>query len=226
MDEIRDILKELAIDLVALKESQKETERRFRETDEMLTKRFLEAEKFQKEVRELQKENALQQKQTDLQLKQTDHQLKKLGKKLGELGNSLGSFAEGMAFPSLEQILMQKFGASNVAARSISKRGGDTLEVDVLGYSNGQTNTAVIVEVKSHLKDEHLDQILNTLEKFPRFFPEHKDKDLYGILVGVRVPESIKNLARKKGIYIGRMGEDSFKLQIPKNFRPKNFKAA
>ena len=42
--------------------------------------------------------------------KETDRQLKELGKQIGGLGSKFGSFTEGLALPSMEKILRQRFG--------------------------------------------------------------------------------------------------------------------
>jgi len=42
--------------------------------------------------------------------KETDRQLKELGKQIGGLGAKFGSFTEGLALPSMEKILRQRFG--------------------------------------------------------------------------------------------------------------------
>lgn len=159
----------------------------------------------------------------DAEKQETQRVIRQVNKQLGELGNKFGTFAEGMAFPSLEKILYQQFHSTHVFPRAKVRKEGKSLELDVLGYSNGIHNTAVIVEVKSHLRDEHIPEFLKTLEVFPDFFPEHKDKKLFAILVGVYAPESVRNLAKKRGIYIGLIQDDTFTLQVEEGFVGKDF---
>ena len=70
-------------------------------------------------------------------------------------------------------------------------RNGKYLEVDVLAYANGEVNSVYVVEVKSHLREEGITQILNILEHFAEWFPEHKNKKLFGILAAVDIPETV-----------------------------------
>ncbi|NJN35652.1 MAG: hypothetical protein HC817_16705 [Saprospiraceae bacterium] len=56
---------------------------------------------------------------------------------------------------------------------------------------------AVIVEVKSHLRNNAIEQIESTLENFPKFFPEHADKKLYSLFVCVHSPTTSENVLRK-----------------------------
>jgi hypothetical protein len=78
--------------------------------------------KLSQEVRELrtaQRKTDRQLKETDEQLKETDRHLKEnlreLSTQIGGLGNKFGRFAEGLAFPSMEKILRQRFGLETIA---------------------------------------------------------------------------------------------------------------
>ena len=116
-----------------------------------------------KEVSQAQKENAQQQKKTD-------RQLKELGKQIGGLGAKFGSFTEGLALPSMEKILRQRFGMKVVSPSVRASEDGKHIEIDVLAYTNGNLNTAYIVEVKSHAKEESITQ-LKSIATFSYLFP-------------------------------------------------------
>jgi len=157
--------------------------------------------------------------------KETDKQLKELGKQIGGLGNKFGSFTESMALPSMEKILRKHFGMAVISPRTRVRKNGKCLELDVFAYSNGEQKTACIVEIKSHVREESLTQMLEIMKEFPKFFPDHADKNLYGILAGVDIPENIKNKVLESGIYVASIRDEHFKLQVPKNFKAKNFQS-
>jgi len=117
--------------------------------------------------------------------KETDRQLKELGKQIGGLGSKFGSFTEGLALPSMEKILRQRFGMKVVSPSVRASENGKHMEIDVLAYTNGNLNTAYIVEVKSHAREESITQLKSILQRFRSFFSEHRDKQLYGILAAV-----------------------------------------
>jgi len=150
--------------------------------------------------------------------------LRELKEQIGGLNNKFGSFTEGLALPSMTKVLQDKFGAETISARVKSRKGGRSMEIDVLAYSNGKKNAAYIVEVKSHATDEALEQLQRELADFPKFFPEHKDKELYGILAGVDVSDELSKKALKAGIYVARISEEVFKLKVPAGFRAHSFK--
>ncbi|MFN5971593.1 MAG: DUF3782 domain-containing protein [Microcystis sp.] len=204
------ILAELATAQAELTAAQKETDKQLKETDLLL-----------KEVSQQQKENAQQIKETDRQQQKTDKQLKELGKQIGGLGAKFGSFTEGLALPSMETILRQRFGMEVVSPSVRVSKNGQHLEIDVLAYTNGELNTAYIVEVKSHAREESITQLKSILQRFRRFFPEHKDKKLYGILAAVHVSPELREKILREGFYVARIHDQVFELDIPDNFQPQ-----
>ena len=177
-----------------------------------------------------QSELTAAQKETDLQLKEvsqaqkaTDRQLKELGKQIGGLGSKFGSFTEGLALPSMEKILRQRFGMKVVSPSVRASEDGKHIEIDVLAYTNGNLNTAYIVEVKSHAREESITQLKSILQRFRTFFPEHKDKQLYGILADVDMFPELREKTLEEGFYVARIHDQVFELDTPENFQPQSY---
>ena len=211
-EDVWQILAELATAQAELTAAQKETDKQLKETDLIL-----------KEVSQQQKENAQQLKETDRQQQKTDKQLKELGKQIGGLGAKFGSFTEGLALPSMETILRQRFGMEVISPSVRVSKDGQHLEIDVLAYTNGELNTAYIVEVKSHAKEESITQLKSILQRFRRFFSEHKDKKLYGILAAVDLSPGLREKILQEGFYVARIHDQVFELDIPDNFQPRPY---
>ncbi|MBD2621398.1 DUF3782 domain-containing protein [Microcystis flos-aquae FACHB-1344] len=205
--------------LAELTTAQKETDRQLKETDKQLK----EVSQQQKETELLLKEVSQQQKENAQQQKETDKQLKELGKQIGGLGAKFGSFTEGLALPSMETILRQRFGMEVVSPSVRASKEGQHLEIDVLAYSNGELNTAYIVEVKSHVRQEDITQLKSILQRFRRFFPEHKDKKLYGILAAVDLSPELREKILQEGLYVAQIHDQVFELDIPDNFPPQTY---
>ena len=198
--------------LAELTAAQKETDRQLKEVSQQQK----ETELLLKEVSQQQKENAQQQKKTDKQLKE-------LGKQIGGLGAKFGSFTEGLALPSMETILRQRFGMEVISPSVRVSKEGQHLEIDVLAYTNGELNTAYIIEVKSHAREDSITQLNSILQRFRRFFPEHKDKKLYGILASVDISPELREKILQEGIYVARIHDQVFELDIPDNFPPQTY---
>jgi len=199
--ELRELMATLAVKHAELTDAQRETARQMQETDRILQE---------------------SKEETDRQMRETDRRLRELGKRIGGLGEKFGSFTEGLALPSMTRILEQRFGMSVVSPRVRAHDNGDSLEVDVLAWSSAR-DEAFVVEVKSHLREEALDQIRKTLDSFRQFFPEHRDKKVYGILATVDAPESVQKKVLREGIYLARIHDGQFELQIPDGFQAHAF---
>jgi hypothetical protein len=63
-----------------------------------------------RELIEAQKETERRFQETDHEIRNTDRQIRELGKQIGGLGEKFGSFTEGLALPSMERLLRQRFG--------------------------------------------------------------------------------------------------------------------
>jgi hypothetical protein len=138
--------KETDLQLKEVSQAQKETERRQQETDRQI-------------------------KETGQQIKETDRQLKELGKQVGGLGAKFGSFTEGLALPSMEKILRQRFGMEVISPSVRASKEGKHIEIDVLAYANGNLNIVYVVEVKSHAREDSITQLKSILQRFRTFFP-------------------------------------------------------
>jgi hypothetical protein len=177
----------------------------------------------QAELTAAQKETDKQLKEVSQQQKETDRQLKELGRQIGGLGAKFGSFTEGLALPSMETILRQRFGMEVVSPSVRVSKDGKHLEIDVLAYTNGELNTAYIVEVKSHAREESITQLKSILQRFRSFFTEHKDKKLYGILASVDLSNELREKILQEGFYVARIHDQVFELDIPDNFQPRPY---
>ncbi len=152
---------------------------------------------------------------------ETDKQLRELGKQIGGLGQKFGSFTEGMAYPSMQKLLRNRFKMELISPRVVKRKADKWIELDVMAYANTHVNEVYIVEVKSHLRKEGLEQTKKILEQFYEFFPEHKDKKVYGIIAAVDVSEKLKQEVLNEGIYLARIHEDQFELDVTEDFVAK-----
>ena len=193
------------------------------ETNEEIKAIQIRQAKTNEEISEQIKALQASQEKTDRQIEKTDRQIKQTNKQLGELGNRWGGYTEGLVYPSVKQVLQKTFQMEFVQQRATSNKKGHNLEIDILGFANSTSNRVFVVEVKSRAKDEDIDQLLNTLAEFPQAFPHHAGKELYGMLAAVDIPLNIRQRAVKLGLYVMRASAESFKLEVPAKFQPKNY---
>ena len=148
---------------------------------------------------------------------------KELKKQIGGLANKFGSFTEGLALPSMQAILQDQFKMEIISPSVRVRKNNQEIELDVLAYANSTINEVYVVEVKSHLREEGITQLSNTIDKFRFFFPEHKDKKLFGILAAVEMSDSLKQKVLDKGFYAAKISDEVFSLDVPVQIQPKEF---
>ncbi len=205
--ELKDLVASLAINHQKMAEesalSRKEMEKAIKETDKAI------------------KETGKAIKETDKAIKKTDKAIKELSKQIGGIANKFGSFTEGLALPSMTKILSEKFGMTTInPSVRVRDKNGNEQEIDVLAYANGEINTAIIVEVKSHLREEGIEQLLKQCRDFRVLFPELADKKLYGILAAVDANQQLQQKVLAQGLYFAKIHDEQFSLCVPKDFKP------
>ena len=99
-----------------------------------------------------------------------------------------------------------------------SHRNGDCLEIDILA-ANGEY--AVLIEVKSTLKIEDVNDHIERLKKFKDFFPEYKDRRVVGAVGGIVIDEDSDKYAYKQGMFVIVESGDSVKIVNDMKFQPK-----
>jgi hypothetical protein len=177
IDEIKQILRDVAI--------------RQAETDKRLDR-----------IAILSEQNVEQQAESDRRQAETDRQIQRVDKQLGELGNKWGSFTEGLLERSVQRIMVKDLGITDTSFGASKYKNGKTIEIDVLGVSNGTNNRVVIAEIKSHLRETAIEQIQQQLNDYLYFAPEHKDKELLGLIACISAAPNIIQQALKAGLIV------------------------
>ncbi len=147
----------------------------------------------------------------------------KVSEELGFIGNSFGRFTEGLFTPSLDRILLEDFGMDTIAHRVRRQSNGSRMEIDVLGYTNSETNTAVVVEIKSRLRDIDIREFEALLKRFPTVYLDHKDKKIIGMMAAVNISAEQRAKLERSGIYVVEISDDVFRVVSNKKFKPKDF---
>lgn len=178
---------------------------------------------FQETDRQFKETDRRMQETNDRSIRDIDRQLQENARLIQRLGAKFGSFTEGLALPAMEKILRDRFGMEVISPSVRVSKAGKHLELDVLAYANGPVNAAYIVEVKSHAREESIAQLKTLLHRFRDFFPEHRDKQLYGILAAVDLSASLREKALQEGLYVAHIHDEVFTLDTPEDFQPRAF---
>jgi hypothetical protein len=182
------------------------------------------------ELRDLVARLAQAQENAEKAREETEKEMKRLlkvhaetSKIVGGLGNSMDWFTEDLIYPSLRKILFEQFKVDFTTESVRVYRHGTEMGLDAFGYSYGERSEAYIVKIEGTFGEEGFQQFLKTLQAFPRFFPEHADKPVYGLVAAVTMPENIRQRLLKAGIYVAHIHDNICTLRVPRGFKAKAF---
>ena len=188
----------------------REVARRFEESDRKLTQRFEETDRQFKETDRQFKETDRQFKETDRKLAQqsaeTDHKIKAVTTAIGQLGNRLGEFVEGLVKPAVVRLFRERGIEVHEVHRDLSgQRDGVGTQVDLLVVDDG---VCVVVEVKSRLSVDDVNEHTERMSKFKRVFPRYNDIQAHGAVAAMVIPDDVASYAYRQGFFvIGQKGE-------------------
>ena len=175
------------------REQMKETDRRMQETD----RRMKETDRLvQENIRglELLKESG---QETDRLMKETDRRLKELHYLFtGHWGKLMEALTTGGLKMALEERNIQVTGVFSNAEKMYNHQ---KREFDIVA-TNGEE--LVVVEVKTTLKLQQVRLFVENLKSFKNYFPEYKDKKVYGAMAYLKANEGAGSYAEKPGLFI------------------------
>ncbi len=188
----------------------KETDRKFQETDRKFQEtdlRFKETEQWwKKQMEELAKERKERDKEFD--------------KKLGRLGNRLGDFVQAFIEPSVVKLFQERGIEVHVVSHNVRANNpsiGLAMEIDLF-VING--DSCVLIEVKSNLSIDDVNEHIERMEKFKPLFPNYADKKIYGAVSGMVIPNNVAKYAYKKGFFVIAQKGDSAVILNDHTFQP------
>ncbi len=184
--------------------------------------------KLGEEIKALSKEIAeLKErfKETDERFKDTDKQFKETDKKIRELSNLFttqwGKLVEALVEPGVLE-LFQKRGIdvyyASTRVRKKDKDGRVLAEIDILLEDERE---AVVVEVKTTVTPEDVDEFLEKLSKFKKIFSKYRDYRVYGAIAGISFDKGSDRYAYKQGLFVLRSKGGVIEIANDEKFKPK-----
>jgi len=190
-NEIWDILKENSLQIGRLQSAQFETDRILKE--------------LSAEIKETQKITA--------------REIKAVNTSIGRLSNRLGEFVEEAVRPSAVRLFRERGIDIHEVQQSITaKRDGEQLEIDLLVVNN---ENVVVIECKSNLSVDDVNDHLERLEKVKRLLPRYNNCKVLGAVAGMVIPDNVATYAIKKGLYVIGQNGDHLELRNEQSFTAK-----
>ena len=130
-----------------------------------------------------------------------------------------GRFVEELVRPAVIKIFQER----GIVLKSTFLRAedhGGSMEIDILGVN---TTDVVVVECKSRLSQDELDEFLEKLPRFKTAFPAFAAYKVYGAVAGIEIDQGVDRRAYKKGLFVIKPSGDTVTIVNDENFRPKTW---
>jgi len=160
-----------------------------------------------------------------LMFKETDKQFKETDKKIKELTalftSHWGKLVESLVEGDLVKVLNQR---GILVERTLQRvkgfRDGKNFEYDIIAINGTEI---VIVEVKTTLRVDDVNDFHEKLWKAKVNMPEYADKKIYGGLAFITADSSSDRMSEKLGFFVIKATGNSSSIINPPDFKPKAF---
>jgi len=184
----------------------------FRESEQQRKEYQQNAEREMDRLRE-------QSDRTDQQIEKLIAQVAQTSKQVGGLTSRWGEFVENLIKPAAARLFQEKGIEVHLTALRVTGQDEQgSIEIDILVEN---TTEVVAIEVKSHLEIRDVKKFLQTLERFKKAFPKHKNDKLYGAVTGIKIDERVNEYAIQEGLFLIQPAGDSVIIANGKDFKPK-----
>jgi hypothetical protein len=200
----------------------RESDRRLRESDRRIEQARLESDR---RIEQAKLESDRRIEQAKLESDRTIAELKRTVEQTNRAVNSLttrwGRFVEELVQPAVLRLFQEKgIDIKEIYPRARVKRQGIAMEIDILAVDD---TDVVLVECKSRLSKDDVDEFLEKLTRFKIAFPHYKNYQAYGAVAGIEIDEGIDRYAYNKGLFVIKPSGDTVEIINDENFRPRTW---
>ena len=205
--------------------SAEEFDRRLRESDRRIEQARLESDRRAEEVEQYRAETARILAEAKLESERRTAENERTIAELKRLVNSLttrwGRFVEELVQPAVLRLFQEKgIDIKEIYPSARVKRQGIGMEIDILAVDD---TDVVLVECKSRLSKDDVDEFLEKLTRFKIAFPHYKNYQAYGAVAGIEIDEGIDRYAYNKGLFVIKPSGDTVEIINDENFRPRTW---
>ena len=191
--------------------SAEEFDRRLRESDRRIEQAKLESDRRIEQAK-------LESDRTIAELKRTVEQTNRA---VNSLTTRWGRFVEELVQPAVLRLFQEKgIDIKEIYPSARVKRQGIGMEIDILAVDD---TDVVLVECKSRLSKDDVDEFLEKLTRFKIAFPHYKNYQAYGAVAGIEIDEGIDRYAYNKGLFVIKPSGDTVEIINDENFQPRTW---
>lgn len=196
----------------------KEYDRRAEEYDRRAAQSKAEYDRHRVEIENLLAESKLESDRSMTELKRT---VERTSKAVDSLTTRWGRFVEELVEPAVLRLFQEKgIDIKEVYPLARVKRQGIAMEIDILGVDD---TDLVVVECKSRLSQDDVDEFIEKLTCFKIAFPHYQNYRAYGAVAGIEINEGIDRYAYKKGLFVIKPSGDTVAIINDADFQPNTW---
>ena len=171
-------------------------------------------EKFELSVSEADRRSA----EAAISLAKLERTVERTSKAVDALTTRGGRFVEELVEPAVLRLFQEKgIDVKEVYPRARTKRQGLAMEIDILAIDDTEI---VLVECKSRLSKDDVDEFLEKLARFKISFPHYQNYQAYGAVAGIEINEGIDRYAYQKGLFVIKPSGEGVAIANDDNFKP------
>jgi hypothetical protein len=199
-------------------EAKLENERRSAELERQAAEAKLENERWAAEAKLESERRSAEAERSMAELKRT---VERTSKAVDSLTTRWGRFVEELVEPAVLRLFQEKgIDIKEVYPRARVKRQGIAMEIDILGVDD---TDLVVVECKSRLSQDDVDEFIEKLTRFKIAFPHYQNYRAYGAVAGIEINEGIDRYAYKKGLFVIKPSGDTVAIINDADFQPNTW---
>ena len=181
-------------------------------------------EKLDRSSEEFDRRIAEQERLADESKVESDRRAAEAARTLEEMKRSVNAlttrwsrFVEELVEPAVVRLFQERgIDVKEKHPRASVKRQGVAMEIDILVVD---TTDVVLVECKSRLSKDDVDEFIEKLQKFKLAFPAYKTYQAYGAVAGIEINEGVDRYAYQKGLFVIRPSGDTVEIVNDEKFK-------
>ena len=187
----------------------------FQNSQEQADRRAAEAERL---MAEFKAEAALLTAEREKSMAKLERTVERTSKAVDALTTRWGRFVEGLVEPAVLRLFQGRgIDVKEVYQRAQTKRQGVAMEIDILVVDDTEL---VLVECKSRLSKDDVDEFIEKLHRFKISFPHYQSYQVYGAVAGIEINEGIDRYAYRQGLFVIKPSGESVAIINDENFQP------
>jgi hypothetical protein len=157
--------------------------------------------------------------EADRRLAELEKTVANTSRAVDSLTTRWGRFVEELVEPAVISLFRGKgIDVKETYSRARVKRQGIAMEIDILAVDETEV---VLVECKSRLSKDDVNEFLEKLSRFKEAFPHYKNYQAYGAVAGIEIDEGVDRYAYKQGLFVIKPSGETVEIINDSGFEPK-----